>query len=143
MPHEGMVHALRETRRVLKVRGVLIDLRPATIPMALEIVIGARAIWSKEVDSSRTPEDVAAADRAVQHAVSAEWFRFEKSLPYVLEIYCDSAVEFSTYAQNQKLSDAEIPYEELQKRLSKLATSGQKARMRCRRPWMLSAYRKK
>ncbi len=137
-----MVDALREARRVLKAGGMLIDVRPLTIPMVVEVVIGARAIWSKEVDSSRTPEDVAAADRAVQHAVSAEWFRFEKSLPYALEIYCDTAEDFSVYAQSHKLPEAEIPYQELKQRLADLAAHRQKARLRCRRPWMMSAYRK-
>ena len=70
-------------------------------------------------------------------------FAFEKSLPYEMEIYCDTAVDFSLYAQNHKLPEAEIPYQELEERLSELSKRGQRARLRCRRPWMLSIYRKR
>jgi hypothetical protein len=90
-----------------------------------------------------TSEDVAAADRAVQHALSEEWFAFEKSLPYELEIYCDTNADFRLYAQDHKLPEAEIPYWELEEQLSELAKAGQNSHLRCRRPWMLSIYSKK
>jgi hypothetical protein len=138
-----MVDALREAQRVLTPRGSLIDVRPVTAPIVVEVVIAARAIWEKEVDAYSTPEDVAAADAAVQHALSGEWFAFEKSLPFDLEIYCDTAADLSLYAQARKLREAGIPYEELEERRCHIGADGQPARLRCRRPWMVSAYRKK
>ena len=138
-----MVHALREARRVLTPHGVLIDVRPLIAPMVVEVVTAARAIWRKEVDSLSTPEDVAAADAAMRHALSQEWFGFEKSLPFDLEIYCDTAADLSVYAQARKLREAGIPYEHLEARRRELRAHGQAARLRCRRRWMLSAYRKK
>ena len=137
-----MVDAQREARRVLTPSGVLIDVRPVAAPMVVEVLIGARAIWAKEVDACSTPEDMAAADAAIQHAVSGEWFVFEKSHPFDLEIYCDTAADLMLYAQTRKLREAEIPYEELEKR-RKLGADGQTARLRCRRPWIVSTYRKK
>ena len=137
-----MVDALREARRVLTPRGILIDVRPVTAPMVVEVVIAARAIWAKEVDACSTPEDMAA-DAAIQHSLSCEWFAFEKSHPFDLAIYCDTAADLRLYAQTRKLREAEIPYEELEERWRELSADGQTARLRCRRPWMLATYRKK
>jgi hypothetical protein len=100
-------------------------------------------IWAREVDACSTPEDVVAADAAIHKALSGEWFAFEKSHPFDLEIYCDTAADLSLYAQTRKLREAAIPYEELEARRLELGADGQTARLRCRRPWLLSTYRKK
>jgi len=138
-----MVDALREAWRVLKPSGVLIDVRPVTIPLVVEVVIASRTIWAKEVASYSAPEDVAAAEAAVQHALSREWFALEKSHPYDLEVYCDTAADLSLYAQSRKLPEAGIPYGELEEMGRALGADGLTARLRCRRPWMLSTYRRK
>ena len=137
-----MVHALREAQRVLTPSGVLIDVRPAIAPIVVEVVIATRAAWTKTVDTYSAPEDIAAADSAVQHAVSREWLVFETRLPFDFEIYCDSAAELRVYAEARKLHGAEIPYEEVEERRREFGAQGQAARLRCRRPWMLSTYRK-
>ena len=59
------------------------------------------------------------------------------------EIHCDTAAELSVYAEERKLRGAEISYQELEERRRELCVEGQAARLRCRRPWMLSTYRKK
>ena len=138
-----MVDALREARRVLKPRAVLINLQPLTMPLIVEVMIAARPVWAKEVPSYSAPEDVAAAEAAVQQALASEWFAFEKSLPYHLDIRCDNAADLSAYAQSRKLSEAEIPYEEVEGQRLALSRSGETARLRCRRPWSLSVYRKR
>jgi hypothetical protein len=136
-----MVDALREARRVLTRSGVLIDIRPVTVPIVAEVVIGERSVWAKTVASYSAPEDVAAADRAVRHAISREWLFFETSVPFNFEIYCDSSAELRVYAAERKLSGTEIPYAELEERRRAFDAGGQAARLRCRRPWMLSTYR--
>ena len=137
-----MVDALREAHRVLTPSGVLIDVRPVTAPIVLEL-IATCPVWAKTVCAFSAPEDVAAADAAVMLAVSREWFVFDTSLAFPFEIYCDSAAELRVYAEARKLHGAEIPYEEVEEWLHKLGAEAQVARLRCRRPWMLSTYRKK
>jgi hypothetical protein len=137
-----MVDALRESRRVLTSRGILVDVRPVTAPMVVEVVIATRAIWATEVNSYGGSEDDAATDAAVQHALSHDWFVFERRRPFDFEIYCDTAADLKSYAQmNRRIQEAEIPYEMLEVRRSEL-TDGSAGRLRCRRPWMLSKYRR-
>ena len=100
-----MVDALREARRVLARRGVLIDLRPLVAPIVVEVIVAAQTTWMKEVASYSAPEDVAAADAAVQNAISSDWFVFEKSIPFDFEIFCDTAAELSDYAKARKLHE--------------------------------------
>jgi hypothetical protein len=138
-----MVDALREAHRVLTCSGALIDVRPVTVPIVVEVVIATQAVWAKTVGLYSAPEDVAAADAAVQYAVSLGWLVFEASLPFDFEIYCDSAAELRAYAEARKLRGAELPYEELEERRRDLTGVGNIARLRCRRPWMLTTYRKK
>jgi hypothetical protein len=137
-----MVDALREARRVLTRRGVLIDVRPVVAPVVVEVNVAAQMVWTKEVASYSAPEYVAAADAAVQHAMSREWFVFERSIPFDFEIFCDTAAELSDYTKARKLIGEELPYDELEERRRELSADGQAARLRCRRPWMLSAYYK-
>ena len=138
-----MVDALREARRVLKAEGILVNVRPVTTPMLVEVVVSTGPVWAKEVPSYSAPEDVAAAEAAVQRAVSCAWFAFEKSLDYCFDVYCDTAADLSLYAQARKLPEAEIPYQELESWRRDLHADGQTARFRCRRPWLMSTYRKK
>src|SRR5215813_5077799 len=136
-----MVNALQEAKRVLTASGVLIDVRPLTAPIVVEVVIATQLLWAKTVDCYSSSADVAAADAAVQDAVSKEWLVFELSLPFHFDIYCDSGTELRVYAEEHKLRGAEIPYDELEERRREMDAEGEATRLRCRRPWMLSTIR--
>ena len=138
-----MVDALSEARRVLAPSGVLIDVRPVTAPIVVEVVIATQAVWAQTVESYSVPEDVAAAGAAVRYALSREWLVFEASLRFDFEIYCDSATDLKGYVEERKLRGAEIAYAELEERRRELGVAGRPAHLRCRRPWMLSTYQKK
>jgi hypothetical protein len=139
---KGMVDALRESCRVLAPSGVLIDVRPLIEPLVVEVLIGAEPVWSNSVDSFSAPDDVAAAEAAARHAASLEWFAFESSLRFNFDVYCGTAAELRVYAEGRRLEGAEIPYEQLDERRRELAATGHPARLRCRRPWMVSTWRR-
>jgi hypothetical protein len=128
--------------RVLTLSGVLIDLRPLVAPIVVELIVAAQTTWTKKVASYSAPEDVAAADAAVQDAISSDWFVFAKSIPFDFEILCDTSAELSVYAKARKLHGEEIPYGELEQWQAELGAQGQAPRLRCRRRWMLGTYRK-
>jgi hypothetical protein len=137
-----MVDALREARRVLTPSGVLIDVRPVIAPIVVEVVIATETVWARTIETYSAPEDIAAADAAVQHALSGGWFVFEESSPFPFQIYCDSGAELRSYAEGKKLRGEEIPYEEVEERRCGLSSGAREARLRCLRRWMASSYRK-
>ena len=122
--------------------GHLIDARPVTVPLTVEVVVGDRPIWGRQVASYSTPEDIAAADAAVGRALMHGWFATGNAVPYELEIYCDTAADLRLYVQGRKLPESQMPYQELEERRNEIRAAGPAARLRCRRPWMLTTYRK-
>jgi len=137
-----MVDALWEARRVLTPPGVLIDVRPVLEPIVVEVLAADGVIWSKTVATYSAPEDVMAADAAIQHALSREWIVFERCCQFGFEIYCDSAAELRAYAEGRKLCGAEIPYEELEERQRRWGVGAHAARLRCHRVWEVRTYRR-
>lgn len=137
-----MVDALQEARRVLTPGGVLLNVRPVTLPIIVEVVSDAHALWARQVEMYSAPEDVAAAEAAMGYALSCRWFACDRSVAFDFEIFCDTAGELRVYTEARKLRGAGIPYEELEERQRALASDGQTPRLRCRRPWMLSACHK-
>jgi hypothetical protein len=122
---------------------VLVDVRPLVAPIVVEVIVAAQAVWARTVESYSAPDDVAAADDAVRHAVSREWLAFETRFPFPCEIYCDTADELHAYFASRKLRGARIPYKVLEERRHEFGAEGQAARLRCRRAWSLSIYHNK
>lgn len=133
-----MVDALREAHRVLAPDGVLLDVRPVVEPIVVQVVVAGQAIWAKPVEVFSGPDDIAAADAAMRHALSSGWLIFEAGRAFDFQIDCDSAAELREYVEARKLRGAGIPYEDLE-----LRRRDRQARLRCVRPWMLTVYRKR
>src|SRR5262245_139769 len=96
-----MVHALRETSRVLVPSGVLIDTRPVTVPTALEVSV--RGQWVEVFDFDVTPgiADDAAVEHAIDSVVCAGDFVPEAEASFVSALYWDSTAEL--YAQANQI----------------------------------------
>ena len=138
----GHGRSLRESHRVLTPSGVLIDVRPVTAAIVLELVIATHAVWAKTICTYSAPEDVAAADAAVQLAVTRGWLAFDMSLPFHSRSIAIAPPSYASMPRRENCAGAEIPYEEIEERLRELGAETPAARLRCRRPWMLSTHRK-
>jgi len=92
-----MVHALREARRVLVPRGILIDLRPININAPLEIVTPTSCFPAGMVDMGFNIADDIAADNAFQDTlragslteIQADYFDFAYYWNTVVEMKAD------------------------------------------------------
>jgi hypothetical protein len=137
-----MVDALREAHRVLASGGTVVDVRPLTARLVIELVTADRADWAAEADAYGAAEDDASADAAVRHALSSGWFVSARNDRFDFEVYCDTAADLKAYAEKgRRMREAKIPYEALEKQRRELsASTGQSARLRCHRPKMLSVY---
>lgn len=137
-----MVDALREAHRVLAPSGLLVDVRPVTEPLVVEVRLASGTGWAATVEAYSVPDDVAAAGAAVRHAVAREWFVPQTTQPFSFDIHCDSSAELRAYAEDRKPYGAEIPCGELDSRMQRLTADGQTPHLRCRRPWMLRTLRR-
>jgi hypothetical protein len=98
MEHEGMVHALRETRRLLKTTGVLINILPVPEGYFIEVHHDGRILFS-ERKRETCSEDVLRAEAAI----SREYW--EEQNAYEVEPKAKDALarEEHLYAQAKKI----------------------------------------
>src|SRR6202022_2121571 len=94
-----MVDALREAHRVLAPGGTVVDLRPLTARLVIELVTADRADWGAEADACGAAEDDASADAAVRYALSCGWFVLQRSDRFDFEVYCDTAADLKIYTE--------------------------------------------
>lgn len=101
-----MVHALHETRRVLKPNGLLLDLRPAAVHRRVGVMRAGRYL-PLGVMREGFDDDVAA-NRAVAEVVHAGLFKMERRVRFECNRTMDSLAEFRAWL-DEFVSQSKIP----------------------------------
>lgn len=141
MEHEGMVHALEETWRVLRPSGLMVDLRPLSEEIRVEIETAPEArIIVGELDESDWVEDDLAAERAAGEAIGNGWFRLAEQQRFDFRWYFESLDELVDYA-GEKWDDR-VDDVILTHAAERLAALPETARLCVRKPVHFAIYKK-
>ena len=102
-----MVHALAEARRVLKVGGWLIDLRPTKRDRRIMLELPGGCLPVGGIDASATSPERDAADAVLQAALTAGQWRARYSELFEIIIDCDTVEDLRDYVN--KLRRSRLP----------------------------------
>ncbi len=142
MTHEGMVHALHETHRVLKANGTLIDLRPAAVHRRVGLV---HTGGYQHVGTMREPlDDDRAANRTITHVLNRGLYRAEWRTQFECQRVMDSLDDFRQFlAEFITLAKDLPPHDWLLRRVQRaLDTAPGQAKILVKGPLVLRVLRK-
>ena len=94
-----MVHALRESWRVLRPGGVLLDLRPIARQAPIELVDGDETVPLCQLDGSKGEPSDAACERALDEVASEGLFTLERTVRFEFAIYWDSVRALTDFVE--------------------------------------------
>ena len=136
-----MVHALREAHRVLKVEGLLIDLRPA--PKHRRVGIVASGTWHSVGRMHEDFEDDVAANRAVTRVLAEGLFSRMSQREFDVDRVVDTPDEFRGWLEDS-VTRGTLPRHEWLMELVERAWGemAKGSRIAIRGPLMLAVYRK-
>jgi hypothetical protein len=100
MDHEGMVHALQETRRLLKLDGVLVNILPVPEGYSIEVLHDGRFLFS-ERKRDTCDEDVLRAEAAIKQVLDRGLFVTVQKDEFDFLTYGSSVSEFRAYWEEQ------------------------------------------
>ena len=136
-----MVHALKETHRVLKPNGLLIDLRPASAHR--HIGLGEARHWKQVGTLHEVLDDDFAADAAVEQMVREGYLHPERRLSFQLDRVMDTIEEvrewLKDFDQRRDLPTHEPLLHLIEKQR---AQPGQPVKISVRGPMKLGVLRK-
>lgn len=111
MAHEGMVHALEETRRLLKPEGVLVNIVPVPEGYFIEAQLEGKTHFS-EPKRYTLSEDVLQADAAVEQVLERGLFLMDETDEFEFLTYSSSVPEMRAYWAEQSTFEDEPPVDE-------------------------------
>jgi SAM-dependent methyltransferase len=119
MEHRGMVHALQEIRRLLKPRGILIDIHPVPVAPLYEVHAEGGVRFAAAVPGYDGDEDVVQADKAVVRSLKRRVFVLEDRREFDFLTYgstvkelLDFVEESSAFHQAEGTEDEPLSSEE-------------------------------
>ncbi|WKZ34193.1 MAG: hypothetical protein QY332_11290 [Anaerolineales bacterium] len=138
-----MVHALDEIRRVLKPKGILIDLRPVEANWSVEVVSSAGWQVSGRVsDLPAAVDDDEAAFKAMREAESNGWYVKEKEREFDFFYYWDTPSEMKAFMESE-WEDFEKLEESVYRKTGTLwVSAGTDARVRVRVKMLITLWDK-
>jgi hypothetical protein len=136
-----MVHALREIWRVLISGKYLIDLRPRSEDLRVEVVTGEQVIFVGVIDESAYLPDDVAADNALAQIMHEGLFAQNHKAQFDYDMYWDSPDEMKEYAR-ERWPQSRLPEVVLVRSQRLMAAGSAYARVRIRRKVMIARYQK-
>ena len=125
MPHQGMVHALEEIRRLLSPSGVLIDIHPVQEAPLIEVISAGHVFYS-EAKPDTSLEDYRQAEGALADVVQRRLYVLESTSEFDLLVHSTSVPELANhvqeanaYEQRCKSQAEQVRERELIKRIEK------------------------
>ncbi|MEE9167013.1 MAG: hypothetical protein V3U24_06090 [Candidatus Neomarinimicrobiota bacterium] len=138
-----MVHALKETWRVLVPNGSFVDLRPLAGKFPLEVVSHDQVKPAGFVDdTAEIPTDIACSE-SLEKVTEQEWFHREREESFDYLWYWDTIDEMKDYMEENWDPTPILPKMVFSKARQLLTSSGNGARVRLRMRLLISRYRKR
>jgi hypothetical protein len=106
MAHESMVHALEETRRLLKLSGVLVNIVPTPDGYFIEVHHDGRILFAERLRETLS-EDVLQAEAAVKRVLDRELFVIDQKDEFDFRTYGSSVSEVRAYWEEQDAYEQE------------------------------------
>jgi hypothetical protein len=112
MEPEGMVHALQQTRRLLKLDGVLVNILPHAEGDFIEVHHAGRILFSGRKREALS-ESVLQAEAAIQQVLDRGLFGFDREDEFEFRTYGSSVAEVRAYWEEQSAHQAPKAKEQL------------------------------
>ena len=106
MDHEGMVHALEETRRLLKLDGVMVNILPVPEGYFIEVHQDGRILFAERKRETLS-EDVLRAEAAVKQVLDRGLFVIDQKDEFDFRTYGSSVSEVRAYWEEQNAYEEE------------------------------------
>jgi hypothetical protein len=106
MDHEGMVHALEETRRLLKLDGVLVNILPVPEGYVIEVHHDGRILFAERKRETLS-EDILRAEAATKQVLDRGLFVIDQEDEFDFRTYGSSVPEVRAYWEEQNAYDEE------------------------------------
>ena len=106
MDHEGMVHALEETRRLIKLVGVMVNILPVPEGYSIEVHHDGRILFAERKRDTLS-EDVLQAEAAIKQVLDRGLFVIDQKDEFDFLTYGSSVSEVRAYWEEQNAYEEE------------------------------------